>query len=69
MILKILNFLLNHEFLSDDQSFTVIISGSNFNTTLSNNYRITSSNLQYNISYFVPISKYMPDESINLIFR
>lgn len=55
--------------VSDDQSFRIIISGRNFNTTLTNKYRITSSNLQYNISYAVPISKYMPDEFINLIFR
>ncbi|CAG9814774.1 unnamed protein product [Phaedon cochleariae] len=53
----------------DDQLFTIIIHGKNFNTTLTPKYRTEISNAQYNFSYSVPISKYMPDEFINLIFK
>ncbi|KAJ8939737.1 hypothetical protein NQ314_011023 [Rhamnusium bicolor] len=59
----------NINFFLDDQIFTIIIQGRHFNTTLTHKYRKVVSNPQFNFSYSVPISKYMPDEFINLIFR
>ncbi|VEN58112.1 unnamed protein product, partial [Callosobruchus maculatus] len=55
--------------ISDDQLFTIIIEGRNFSTPLGYEYRNPEHNSQYNISYSVPISKYMPDDFVNLIFR
>ncbi|XP_050503840.1 myelin regulatory factor-like protein isoform X2 [Diabrotica virgifera virgifera] len=54
--------------ITDDPMFTIILHGRNFNTTLTTKYKVET-NSPYNISYSVPISKYMPDEFINLIFR
>ncbi|KAJ8949188.1 hypothetical protein NQ318_021681 [Aromia moschata] len=54
--------------ISEDQMFIIIIQGRHFNSTLTHKYK-TLSNSHYNFSYNVPISKYMPDEFINLIFR
>ncbi|CAG9861760.1 unnamed protein product [Phyllotreta striolata] len=54
--------------VADDQMFTIIIHGRNFNATLTPKYK-EETNSQYNISYSVPVSKYMPDEFVNLIFR
>ncbi|XP_018568182.1 myelin regulatory factor isoform X2 [Anoplophora glabripennis] len=53
----------------EDQIFTITVQGRHFNTTLTHQYRKFSTNPQSNFSYAVPISKYMPDEFINLIFR
>ncbi|XP_019878240.1 myelin regulatory factor-like protein isoform X3 [Aethina tumida] len=49
----------------ENQSFEITIQGRNFNTTLTETYQTYHSNF----SYLVPISKYMPDEFVNLIFR
>lgn len=58
----------NNEFDQiEDQFFTIIIQGQDFNTTLTNKYLFSSNNNNY--SYSVPISKYMPDDIINLLFR
>ncbi|XP_060532862.1 myelin regulatory factor [Cylas formicarius] len=54
--------------LADDQLFAIIIQGRNFNTTLTQKYLKSYSNT-HNYTYTVPISKYMPDEFVNLIFR
>lgn len=54
--------------LTEDQVFLIILQGRNFNTTLTHKYLLSTSN-PHNYSYAVPISKYMPDEFINLIFR
>lgn len=53
--------------IADDNIFLIIVQGKTFNTTLTSNY--IYSNSPYNISFTVPISKYMPDEFVNLIFR
>ncbi|KAK9886512.1 hypothetical protein WA026_016791 [Henosepilachna vigintioctopunctata] len=53
--------------LTDDQLFTIVIQGRNFNTTLTNRYLDSVNN--YNFTYIIPTSKYMPDEYLNLIFR
>ncbi|KAJ8917380.1 hypothetical protein NQ315_002404, partial [Exocentrus adspersus] len=55
--------------ITDDQIFSIIVQGRHFNTTLSHQYRRPVASPQFNYSYNVPISKYMPDEFINLIFR
>ncbi|XP_063925121.1 myelin regulatory factor isoform X2 [Zophobas morio] len=52
----------------DDQVFLIMVQGRNFNTTLTRKYLSPQSDT-HNYSYTVPISKYMPDEFINLIFR
>jgi hypothetical protein len=52
----------------DDQVFLIVVQGRNFNTTLTHKYLIAQPD-PHNYSYSVPISKYMPDEFINLIFR
>lgn len=58
----------NNEFDQiEDQFFTIIVQGQDFNTTLTNKYLFSSNN--NNFSYSVPISKYMPDDVINLLFR
>lgn len=54
-------------YVSDDQLFIITINGRNFSEILTPEYRSQSSS--YNLSYSVPISKYMPDEFINLTFR
>ncbi|XP_008194461.1 myelin regulatory factor isoform X2 [Tribolium castaneum] len=54
--------------MPDDQIFLIIVQGRNFNTTLTHKYLIAQPE-PHNYSYSVPISKYMPDEFINLIFR
>lgn len=54
-------------FVTDNYMFAIEIRGQGFNTTLTRTYiRVDSI---YNISFDVPISKYMPDMFINLIFR
>ncbi|XP_074040694.1 myelin regulatory factor homolog 1 [Leptinotarsa decemlineata] len=55
--------------VTDDQMFVVTIQGKHFNTTLTDKYKDPVSNSMFNHSYSVPISKYMPDEFIALIFR
>lgn len=54
--------------MPDDQIFLIIVQGRNFNTTLTHKYLTVQPEI-HNYSYSVPISKYMPDEFINLIFR
>ncbi|CAG9770761.1 unnamed protein product [Ceutorhynchus assimilis] len=54
--------------LPDDQQISVMIHGKNFSTPLGQNYLNREYN-SYNLSYSVPISKYMPDDFINIIFR
>ncbi|XP_030749081.1 myelin regulatory factor isoform X2 [Sitophilus oryzae] len=49
------------------ESFVITIQGKNFNSTLTPNYRIQTKEL-FNYSYKVPISKYMPDEFLNITF-
>ncbi|XP_018334998.1 myelin regulatory factor, partial [Agrilus planipennis] len=55
----------------EDQIFTITIQGRNFNKTLTTKYLINNSNNNHllNFTYHVPISKYMPDEYINLTFK
>lgn len=53
--------------LADDSLFVITINGKHFNTTLSHSYMTDNNN--FNISYNVPISKYMPDEFITITFR
>ncbi|CAH0548897.1 unnamed protein product [Brassicogethes aeneus] len=56
----------NAFFVKDEhQSFDITIQGRNFNTTLLNTYHSN----YYNFTYLVPISKFMPDEFVNLMFR
>lgn len=52
----------------DDHMFAVIIQGRNFNTTLTSDYLLPTNN-KNNITYSIPISKYMPDDYISLIFK
>lgn len=55
-------------YFSDDQQISVTIQGRNFSTILTQNYLNREYN-SYNFSYSVPISKYMPDDFVNIIFR
>lgn len=48
--------------------FAVIIQGRNFNATLTSDYLLPTSN-RYNATYAIPISKYMPDEFLTLVFK
>ncbi|XP_045467204.1 myelin regulatory factor-like protein [Harmonia axyridis] len=52
---------------TDDQLFVITVQGRNFNTTLTDRYFDSVGN--YNYTYVIPLSKYMPDEYLNLIFR
>ncbi|KAG5886873.1 hypothetical protein JTB14_024730 [Gonioctena quinquepunctata] len=54
--------------ISDDQMFTVTVRGMHFNTSLTQKYRHSVSNSMFNFTYSVPISKYMPDDFITLVF-
>lgn len=51
---------------TDDHLFAVVIQGKNFNATLSRKYLYSSD--AHNLSFTVPISKYMPDEFLSLVF-
>ncbi|XP_044763385.1 myelin regulatory factor [Coccinella septempunctata] len=53
--------------VTDDQLFTITVQGRNFNITLTDRYLDFFNN--YNYTYVIPVSKYMPDEYLNLIFR
>lgn len=48
--------------------FAVIVQGRHFNATLSSDYLSPTSH-RHNVTYSIPISKYMPDDYINLIFK
>ncbi|KAF5290050.1 hypothetical protein FQA39_LY14831 [Lamprigera yunnana] len=52
---------------AEDHLFSIIIQGKDFNTTLTSKYMVNNNN--NNFTYYIPISKYMADEYINLIFR
>lgn len=54
----------------DDHLFIITVQGKHFNVTLNHQYILhNNGNSLFNFSYHVPISKYMPDEYVNLIFR
>lgn len=63
---NLLNSNLNF-FLADDQLFSITVQGRNFNTSLTDSYLDSFHN--YNYTYVIPLSKYMPDEYLNLMFR
>ncbi|KAK4878641.1 hypothetical protein RN001_011147 [Aquatica leii] len=52
---------------TEDHLFSIMIQGKNFNTTLTSKYMVNNNN--NNFTYHIPISKYMADEYVNLIFR
>ncbi|KAL1501325.1 hypothetical protein ABEB36_006667 [Hypothenemus hampei] len=54
--------------LPDDQQISIVIQGRNFSTVLNQNYLKREYN-SFNFSYSVPISKYMPDDFVNIVFR
>ncbi|XP_076254672.1 uncharacterized protein LOC143192835 isoform X3 [Rhynchophorus ferrugineus] len=53
--------------IDDQQLFIIIIQGRQFNRTLTQKY-FRSSN-PFNYTYLVPISKYMSDDYVHLVFR
>ncbi|XP_050312385.1 myelin regulatory factor [Anthonomus grandis grandis] len=55
--------------LPDDQGVLITIQGRNFSTQLNQYYLNRQFYNSFNFSYSLPISKYMPDEYINVIFR
>lgn len=52
----------------DDHLFAIIVQGHNFNATLTSDYLLPTNN-KNNITYGIPISKYMRDDYLNLIFK
>ncbi|XP_017769235.1 PREDICTED: myelin regulatory factor isoform X2 [Nicrophorus vespilloides] len=58
----------NYDTVGDELHFTIIIQGKSFNTTLTDDY-LDSHSSNGNYTYYIQISKYMPDEYINIIFQ
>lgn len=54
--------------LISDRQITITVQGDNFNTSLSEIYLGSEYNI-FNTTYFIPISKYMPDTVVKIIFR
>lgn len=52
---------------TEDHLFSIVIQGKSFNATLTSKYMINNNN--NNFTYYIPISKYMADEYVSLIFR
>ncbi|XP_031330004.1 myelin regulatory factor homolog 1 isoform X2 [Photinus pyralis] len=52
---------------TEDHLFAIGIQGKSFNVTLSSKYMINNNN--NNFTYYIPISKYMADQYVSLIFR
>ncbi|XP_065166491.1 myelin regulatory factor isoform X3 [Atheta coriaria] len=52
----------------DDLHFTITMQGKYFNATLTESY-LSQESTTYNYTYILPISKYMPDDYITLIFQ
>ncbi|ERL90242.1 myelin regulatory factor-like protein isoform X2 [Dendroctonus ponderosae] len=55
--------------LFDDPLVSITIQGMNFSVVLDQDYLNQDYYIPYNFTYNVPISKYMPDEHIKILFR
>lgn len=51
-----------------ERQITITVQGDNFNKSLTEIYLGSEYNI-YNTTYFIPISKYMPDTVVKVIFR
>lgn len=54
---------------TSEQYFTIVVQGRGFNMTLTNDYCIDCANNLFNVTYMVPISKYMSDDYVLLTFK
>lgn len=53
----------------DDHHLRISIQGKNFSTDLGTDYLVESRSSPANYTYNIPISKYMPDPFIRVVFR